>query len=153
VSLRLPSYSEFARLRLRQFLPPETEICDLNGFEWNNGLWIHEGIGFTWFGRLESAPLETAGLELNFCELTPLALSRMLGVLGLRLGAGMSSSDVMAAAGPPLKTLNFVSDRVTTMHEVGAADRFILGCTVHNVDGLIHVSLIRADVVAMLQLT
>jgi hypothetical protein len=153
VSLRLPSYSEFSRLRLRHFLPPETEICDLKGFEWCNGVWIHEGIGFTWFGRLQSAPLETAGLELDFSELSPQTLSHMLRALGLTLGAGMSSSDVMATVGMPLKTLNFVSDRVTTMHDVAAADRFILGCTVHNKDGLIHVSLIRADVAAMLQLT
>ena len=51
-------YSQFARLRLRRLVPRSAKVIEHDGWEWMNGNWWYEGIGFTWFGRLEA---EAAG--------------------------------------------------------------------------------------------
>ena len=81
VPLDLLPYSEFGQMRLGSFVPPGTEIVHQSDFEWMGGLWLHEGIGFTWFGRLMTQSDQTAGLEVFFEELDETSIGRILRLL------------------------------------------------------------------------
>ncbi len=140
------SFEELAGLRLRYFLPPDSDIVENGGWEWMNGIWHYEGIGFTWFGWLESEPGVTAGLELYFEELAPAVVEQLLTKLGLPLEPGMLSSDVEKLFGAPYKTYDFAADRKTYEYQLNAPQTYLLSCTVNDEEGLTHVSLIRDDV-------
>jgi hypothetical protein len=146
MTVRLISYSSLAPLRLRQFIPSERRIVEHGGFEWMGGLWIYEGIAFTWFGRLEGAPEITAGLELNFEELEQSTLQRILAAVELPVTSGMNSSELESVLGQRYVTQIFAADRQTYVFRLGDSDPYEVSCTIHEDQGLIHVSLIRNDV-------
>jgi hypothetical protein len=111
-----------------------------------NGNWWYEGIGFTWFGRLEATPRATAGLEVNFEELSAASARGLLKAAGLPVSPGMRLVELRARLGEPVSVDQFVSDRKTYSFVIGKASRYRVGCTVHRRHGLIHVSAIREDV-------
>jgi hypothetical protein len=133
-------------MRLGSFAPPGTEIVEQTDFEWMQGLWLHEGIGFTWFGQLMEQPDETAGLEVLFEELDGASIDRMLKFMHLPITPGMQFEQLRDLLGWPVTTNVFTSDRKTYNFRVGAGDQYQVGCTVHVEQGLIHVSIIRSDV-------
>jgi len=143
-------YQQLAPLRLRSFLPTDRAIDERGGFEWMNGFWLYEGIGFTWFGRLETSPDATAGLELYFEELPRDSLEQILRALALPLVPGMTARELEQVLGPIHQTHAFVADRKTYSFRVGDPDAYEVGCTVHNERGLIHLSVIRHDVAVAL---
>jgi hypothetical protein len=67
VPLDVLPYAEFGRMRLGSFVPPGTELVEQSYVEWMDGLWLHEGIGFTGFGRLMAESDQTAGLGEQHC--------------------------------------------------------------------------------------
>jgi hypothetical protein len=142
----LISHSQFSRLRLRRFLPSRLRVVEQDGFEWMNGLWLYEGLGFTWFGRLETAPDATAGVELFFEELPRPVAKRILYRIGLPICPGMKLRDISGALGKPQDTQVFCDDRKTYVFALGGRRGYEVCCTAHQKDGLIHVSIIRADV-------
>src|SRR5262252_3121917 len=111
--MRTVSYSQFARLRLQKFLPKSTKLVKQGGWEWMNGSWCYEGVGFTWLGRLESEPSVTAGLEVHFDEVSAQTARRILTAAGLPLSRGMRLTEVRSRLGKPASTTRFVSDRKT----------------------------------------
>ena len=133
-------------MRLRSFVPPGTEIAELSYFKWMEGQWLHEGVGFTWFGRLVERPDETAGLELLFKELDGASIDRVLQFLQLPLRPGMRLEQLHDLFGWPGTTNVFTSDRKTYNFRIGSGEQYQVGCTVHDEQGLIHVSVIRSDV-------
>jgi len=151
--LDLLPYSEFGRMRLGSFVPLGTEIVEQSYFEWMQGLWLHEGIGFTWFGRLMEQPEETAGLEVLFEELDGVSIDRILKFMHLPITPGMQFEQLRDLFGWPSTTNVFASDRKTYNFRVGHGDQYQVGCTVHVEQGLIYVSVIRSDVRRRLALT
>jgi hypothetical protein len=133
-------------MRLRSFVPPGTEIAEQSYFEWMDGLWLHEGVGFTWFGRWMERPDETAGLELLFEELNWASIDRILQVLQLPLLPGMRFEQLRDLFGWPDTTDVFTSDRKTYNFCIGSGEQYQVGCTVHDEQGLTYVSVIRSDV-------
>lgn len=111
-----------------------------------NGSWLHEGIGFTWFGRLETSPDITAGVELYFEELPRESLERILTALELPVSPGMQVQELEKVLGPVYGNHFIVGDRKTSVYRVGDPDVYEVECTVHNERGLIHLSVIRDDV-------
>jgi hypothetical protein len=144
--LDLLTYREFGRMRLGQFVPPGTKIVEQSYFEWMGGLWLSEGIGFTWFGRLMTQPDQTAGLQVFFEELDETTLSRILRFLRLPLQPGMNVESLRNLFGWPTITDVFASDRKTYNFRVGGGEQYRIGCTVQDDDGLILLSVIRSDI-------
>ena len=144
-------YSKFSKLRCKRFFPAGTEISAHGGFEWMNGIWKYEGVGFTWFGCLESDPNRTAGLEVYFDEVPPTTQRRLLRALGLPISSGMKITQLRQRLGIPDSTDVFASDRKTHNFVLGKRNAFRVSCTVHNRSGLVHVSMIRNDVFHELQ--
>jgi hypothetical protein len=144
--VQLLPYTQFGRLRLRSYLPATIEITEDHRWEWMNGTWLYEGIGFTWFGRLETAPEETAGLEILFEEIPDDAAKRILAAIGLAVLPGMSFDQLTALLGPPQETEIFADDRKTHVFLIGSPNLYQVSCTVHETMNLIHVSIIREDV-------
>jgi hypothetical protein len=146
--MKLISYEQFAKLRLRDFVPESTAIGEVSGWEWMGSVWHNEGIGFTSFSRHASTPDETGGLELSFSELPPDCIHRVLTTVGIPLRRGMSTPDVLSVLGTPSGTYQFVPDRRTYEFTVGAAQPYFVGCTIVDTEGLIYVTVVRADLVS-----
>lgn len=142
---RLPPYNALGSMRLRALLHGDDRLVEHDGFSWMGGQWIYEGVGFTWFGRLEDQPEITQGVEIAFDEISPDIAARILGALGLPLCSGMQIEQLNEVLGQIETTERFVSDRATYNFRVGTPESYQVGCTVHETDGLIHVSLIRSD--------
>ena len=145
MSVQLIPYRTLAPLRLRQFLPPDAAVVEHGGFQWMGGVWLYEGIAFTWFGRLEDTPDVTAGFELNFEELDGKSLHRILNAVALPVRSGMNASELESVLGKRYTTQIFVEDRQTHIFRLGDPDLYEVSCTIHADDGLMHVSLIRND--------
>jgi hypothetical protein len=146
VPLDVLPYSEFGRMRLGSFVPPGTAIVEQSYFEWMEGLWLHEGIGFTWFGRLMEQSDQTAGLEVFFEELDEASIDRILRFLRLPLNPGMKTENLHGLFGSPSTTNVFNSNRKTYNFRIGQGDQYQVGCTVQDEGGLIHLSVIRSDI-------
>src|SRR5262245_1130503 len=116
------AYHQLAPLRLRTFLPMDRSLDEHSGFAWMNGSWLYEGIGFTWFGRLESAPEITAGVELYFEELPRDCLAGILAALELPLAPGMKVPKLKQVLGAIYQTHVFVEDRRTYVFRIGDPD-------------------------------
>jgi len=144
--MRTLPYSQFARLRLRRLLPKSARVIEHDGWEWMKGNWWYEGIGFTWFGRLEANPRVTAGLEICFEELPAASVIRLLNAAGLPVAPGMRLAELRVRLGEVVSIDQFVSDRKTYSFVVGKGSRYRVRCTIHRRHGLIHVSAIREDV-------
>jgi hypothetical protein len=130
------SYAEFGRLRLRDSLPAGTAIVEQGNFEWMNGAWWHEGIGFTWFGRLMDKRDDTAGLEILFEELDLKTVKQILNLIGLPVYPGMRIDDLHVIIGTPQTTQIFTKDRRTYNFRIGSIETYQVGCTVHDDFGL-----------------
>lgn len=146
VPLELPPYPEFGRIRIGSFVPGDKRIVEQSNFEWMDGLWLHEGIGFTWFGRLMAQPDKTAGLEVLFDELDESSIGAILRFLRLPVSPGMKYEKLREAFGWPSTTVVFTTDRKTYNFRAGIGDQYQVGCTVQDEYGLIHLSVIRSDI-------
>jgi hypothetical protein len=146
--MKLISYEQFAGLRLGDFVPEGTPIGEASGWEWMGSVWHNEGIGFTSFSRHASTPDDTGGLEITFSELPSDCIDRVLTTVGLPLRPGMSTPDVLSTLGTPTGAHQFVPERRTYTFTLGLAQPYIVGCTIVDTDGLIYVTVVRADLVS-----
>jgi hypothetical protein len=146
--MNLISYEQFAKLRLRDFVSDSTAILETLDWEWMGSVWHNEGIGFTSFSRHVTTPDATGGLEISFSELSAECIQRVLTAIGLPLRTGMSAPDVVSALGTPTGTHQFVPDRRTYDFMVGLAQPYVVGCTVVDTDGLIHVTVVRPNLLS-----
>jgi hypothetical protein len=144
--MELISYSEFSKLRLRKLVPAEMEVDETPNWEWMGGMWISEGIGFTSVCRLEKTPAETGGLEISFGELPDDVLTKVLKKLRLPVRPGMPFEELVSKFGRPVKTYTFVEDRKIHDFEVGKEFPYHVSGVIHETNGLIHVAMIRMDV-------
>ena len=141
----LPPYDAFGSMRLRALLGGDDRLVEHDAFSWMGGQWTYEGIGFTWFGRLEDQPEITQGVEIAFDEITPERAAQILRALGLPLYSGMQLKQIQEILGQIQTTQRFVPGRSTFNFRVGAPESYQVSCTVHETDGLVHVSMIRSD--------
>jgi hypothetical protein len=141
----LPSWSDFARLRLRQFADPEA-IVPLEDWEYMGCLWVGEAIGFTEWLCVEAEPEILRSVALALGALPEAVAAAILERLGLpMLRRGLDADTIEGALGPCIERARFVADRETLEFEVGAPEAYQVSCTVHRDEGLIHVTMMRAD--------
>jgi hypothetical protein len=146
--MELISYEQFAKLRLRDFVPDRSAIRETPDWEWEGSFWFNESIGFTSFSRHVTTPDETGGLELSFSEMPAEFNQRLLSVIGLPVRRGMSHSEALSALGVPTRTHQFVRDRRSCEFTVGSDQPYVVGCTIQEIEGLIHVTIVRSDLVS-----
>ena len=70
----------------------------------------------------------------------------ILAAVGLSLTAGMNLESVAEILGEPLDVEVFVNDRKTYVFKAGGDDTYKVDCTIQDENGLIFVSVLRADV-------
>ena len=138
------SHQDLAPLRLRDLLPADAEIVEHDGWEWMGHSWWYEGIGFTWFGRLEREPLKTAAFELSLSELSVEQLASLARALALPIRHGMPLTELVGLFGDPIDHQKFVSDRDSYDFLVSTGGPYRLSATIHKEGGLIHLSAILA---------
>lgn len=144
--MEMISYSEFGRLRLRDFCVDDLTESDSPDWEWMGGQWYYDGIGFTWFGCLDGMPGETGGVEVDLVGLPKRVWSQILKSLQLPLREGMTIGSIVGILGQPLKTESFVEDRKSYEFKVGLQNPYKVSCTVLVDGGLAFVSIIREDI-------
>jgi len=153
--MELIPYSQFAKLRLKQFVGKDVEVSESDGWEWMGGYWINEGVyGFTSFSREEDTPDETGGLEMDFGSLPEDSAKAILDAIRLPLRSGMKLEEVYSILGEPKEKDTFgkyVHDRQTDNFKIGSEQPYYVSCTVHNENGLIYVAVVRGDVLAKIQ--
>lgn len=136
---------DLAPLRLRPLLGLAADLVEHEGWEWMDHRWWYEGIGFTWFGRLERQPEATAAFELSFDELSAQQVMAVTSALDLRTRPGMFLPELVTVFGAPVAEQSLVSGRVTHGFAAGASGAFRLEATVDQQHGLVHLSAIRSD--------
>ena len=148
--MELIPYSQFAKLRLTQFVGKDVKVSESDGWEWMGGYWINEGAyGFTSFSREEDTPDEAGGLEMDFSELPKDSAQRILGAIRLPLLSGMKLEEVYAVLGEPVAKDTFgkyVHDRQTDEFKVGTEQPYYVSSTVHHESGLTYLAVVRGDV-------
>jgi len=145
--MQLIPYEQFAKLRLRDFVPDDTAIGEAADWEWMGSRWHNEGIGFTSFSRHASTPDATGGVEISFSELPQDCIERLLSAIGLPVRPGMSISEVLSVLGSPRATRQFVADRHTYEFTAGTPQPYVVSCTVTDGEGLTYVTAVRPDLV------
>ena len=146
--MKLISYDQFARLRLRDFVADPAGIAESSHWEWMGSLWHNEGIGFTSFSRHVTTPDQTGGLEISFPELSAEASLRLLAAVGLPVQPGMSHEEVLSLLGEPVETHQFVPGRCSYDFVTGSSEPYLVGCTVDDRQGLTYVTIIRSDLLS-----
>jgi hypothetical protein len=119
----------------------------------DGGFWINEGIGFTSVSRHEDTPDEAGGLVVDFSELSESAAQAIFDAIKLPLQPGMTLKQVRSLLGEPEHTDTFVADRKTYGFTIGSRYPYYVSTTVHKLDGLIYVAVIRKDVLSKINNT
>ncbi|MFG3699522.1 hypothetical protein ACGF5C_16600 [Micromonospora sp. NPDC047620] len=134
------SHDAFGRLRLADFIAAE-HLEQLRGWEYLDRCWVGEASGFTEWLRLESAPEVTRSVAIDLVALPESTVQSMIDTLRLPLRAGQDHQEITGVFGKPTGTQRFVRDRVTLVFRIGAAEPYELRCTVHEEQGLIHLTM------------
>jgi hypothetical protein len=134
------SHDAFGRLRLADFIAAE-HLEQLRGWEYLDHSWVGEASGFTEWLRLESDPEVTRSVAIDLVALPEPTLQSMTDALRLHLRAGLDQQEITGVFGEPTDTQGFVQDRVTLIFRIGAVEPYELGCTVHQEQGLIYLTM------------
>lgn len=132
----LINHSDFAKLRLENFISLKDDLESLTGWEFMGDHWIGEAIGFTEWLRLEVKPEETKSISINLDDFDSEELNNIFNTLKVPLKAGMSFEKIKNILGTPLNTESFVADRKSYEFIVGTKDEYYVSCTVINKTGL-----------------
>ncbi|MFZ1686793.1 MAG: hypothetical protein WAU70_05205 [Flavobacteriales bacterium] len=138
-------YSHLAMLRFADFLPVVTAVDVEGNYEWMNGLWHYEGIGFSWFGAPMDAPHSTACIQLFADEVPADVMDSIMARLGLPLSFGMTRDRIEEHLGKPFSTSTFSDDRISCDYMTTGIEPYWVSCTILRDDGLAFFSLMRAD--------
>lgn len=131
-------YDEFGGLRLEHFLP-NSELAQLEHWEFQGHLWIGEALVFSEWLRLESDPDVLRSLAIDFLDFPAPAAEAVLRALLLPIFAGMSLQDLDGLFGSRVAEHRFVADRVTCEYFTPGSYRYRVSCTVFACGGLLYV--------------
>lgn len=135
-TLMIP-HAEFGQLRLKQFLPMNAEIHQLESWQFQGFTWVGEAAaGFNEWLRLEDDPNVLRAVSIDLDEFPPDAARRVFERLRLPVHSGMTLAELAQVLGPPVGTQQFVSDRLTHEFLTPGPHRYRLLCTVRNQGGL-----------------
>jgi hypothetical protein len=139
------TYVDISNLRFTEFLPEGTEVSEEGHYEWMNGLWHYEGIGFSWFGAPMDDPTSTACLELFADEVPANVMERIMERIGLPLAFGTSRERIETLLGKPFTTSTFSDDRISCEFMTTGTEPYYISCTILHDGGLVFFSLMRED--------
>jgi hypothetical protein len=120
-------------MRLRDFA---SDVVELDDWEFMGRVWLGEAIGFSEWLRPVDDPEQLGSLALDLCDLPPELIEHVLGRLQLPLSRGMDLAQIRGHLGNPVGTQKFASDRRSFDFK---CDGYLIGCTVHDADGLIYI--------------
>lgn len=151
--VQLLPYRSFSVLELGRFLrsdlPLREPIVSLEAWEFMGGTWHGHASGFSEFLYHDRCPDELGSLALDASALPSEVFSAALATLRLPLYAGMDSAAIHLALGKPLKTLEFVQDRVSFEYSLGEPEAYYVSLTVKHDGGLTYVVVSREDILAL----
>jgi len=146
--MTLISYSDLARLRLRHFVGGQQEVwVEESGMIGIVGLGGFERCGETAFGWKQGEPYHIAGVTV---DLGPAAFlpddvgKRIIEKLRLPLRKGMTAAELIQIFGSP-EIDQCTGPRRFLRFICGDGDRYLLGCRVDQLHGLVHFFLARKD--------
>jgi hypothetical protein len=128
-------YHDFGRLRLAAFVP-DADLAQLEGWEFQNHVWLGEALGFSEWLRLEDDADVLRSLAIDFSEFPARAADAVLQAIQLPVRAGMSLEDLDRLLGPRIAEHRFVADRVSCDYFTPEPYRYRVPCTVLNDGGL-----------------
>ena len=139
------THPEFAALRFADHLPPGAKLTEEDGYEWMNGIWHYQGIGFSWFGSAMEEPGATTCLQLFADEVPAHVMARIMNRLGLPLRFGMDRAAIEGVLGNVFRTQHFADDRITCEFLTPGPEHYYLDCTILHEGGSVAFSLLRGD--------
>ncbi len=131
------SHARFGKLRLAQFRR-DTEIAELENWEFMDHIWVGEAVGFSEWLRLEDKPETLGSLVIDFSEFPEAAAAKVLQTIDLPVHAGMKLDELCQLLGEPVKEERFVKDRVSYEFVVAGPPKYDVSCTVLNKGGLTY---------------
>ena len=150
--MELVPYKQFAKLRMKQFVPKGTKLFEDDGCEWMGGMWIVDQLtAWNGFARPRATPSETGGLEIIFPDMPKDVAAAILNAIRLPLKPGLSLDEVRSVLGEPERTESFVDDRKTYEFAIGTEHPYYLSCTLFNSGGLMGLAVIRKDVLSRIE--
>jgi hypothetical protein len=137
-------YNDFNKLRLENFVSSKQDILSFKDFEFMNGTWSGQSLGFTEWLHLDGNE-NTTSISLDLTNLPDTSINKILSTLKLNVTKGMSEESIITTFGQPHKTENFISDRVTFEYVIGSTEKYYLSLTIHHYNGLIYVVLMNYE--------
>jgi len=147
--MKLISYADLARMRLRHYVDDDSDIeVEESGMEGLVGLGGWEKLGDTYFSWRQDEDFQTAGIDLDFGPdslLPRAAANKILEQLGIPVRPGATSAELVSTFGSPredrpgrpgARLLDFVC---------GESEPFLIGCVVDERDGLVSLFIARKD--------
>jgi hypothetical protein len=129
------SHADFGRLRLSQFLP-EAGLAELEGWEFQNHIWVGEALGFSEWLRLEGDPAVLRSLSIDFAQFPKDAADSALRAIQLPVRAGMSLADLERLLGPRVSERRFVPTALSCDYFTPDPARYRVSCNVEKDGGL-----------------
>lgn len=129
------AHSQFAKLRLRQFLAPES-VEEFDSWLFMGREWLGEAFGATEFLRAKSAPEETRLISLDLLNLPSQKAEAILASLDISVAVGMSEPEIVVLFGKPAKVHNFLPDRKALDYQLFQPDPYQLTLTLFREQGL-----------------
>lgn len=153
IEMELIPYSQFAKLRLKQFVT-DGDIYESDCYEWLGGYGMSEEIRGVDFFRWERTPGETGALAICCSDVVEETGRKILEAIHLPLSPRMKLEAVHSVLGKPTKTDAFqapLNDRQSDEFVIGTEQPYHLSSIVHEDDGLIYIAVVRGDVLSRIQ--
>ncbi|HEX5219263.1 MAG TPA: hypothetical protein VFZ59_06820 [Verrucomicrobiae bacterium] len=141
--MKMISYNDLAKLRLRGFLPKGTELyVEKSGMEIVTGLGGFEQFGETIFGWRQGRPFKTVevSIDLEDALMEVEVIQRIINKLGLPIKKGMKLAELISLFGLALSDKPGRAGTRLAEFLCGDSDKYVLGCHVHNRKGLMSFS-------------
>lgn len=135
------AFDQFARLRLRSFLPATAVVDDLQDWEFIDDVWVGEGIGFTQFLRLDDDPDTLRSVSLDLEDLPDSVAQAVFDRIDLPLRFGMGMAETIHRLGLPSDTVS-VGAETTLGFYVEADVPYDVSCIFDPDEGLVFVSVV-----------
>jgi hypothetical protein len=145
-------YREFARLRLNQFPSGGNEVCEDDGTEWMEGLWITEYLGpnACVIARSRETPKESGAMKVDFQYAPTETADKMLSTIRLPLKPRMTPQDVESLVGKSDRSYSYDEERKSFDFTVGSKEKYLVRCFFFAANGLISVHVFRKDILELI---
>ena len=146
--MELIPYSQFSKLRLRQFDPSASNEEEIAGFEFMGLVWFEELAEGVEFLRHENDPHRLGAVGITFEYVAPKLVAAILAATHLPLRHRMTMDDVASVLGASTRKEEAASEFVSHDFYCGDTDRYLVRCWFHTGEGPRGVEVMRADLLS-----